>query len=36
MEPETLLQTIEMLHAQKAIPKEVIFRALEKTEEPHV
>ena len=31
MEPETLLQTIEMLHAQKAIPKEVIFRALEES-----
>jgi len=31
MEPETLLQTIEQLHALKSIPKEVIFRALEES-----
>ena len=31
MEPETLLQTIDSLHAMKNIPKEVIFRALEES-----
>jgi hypothetical protein len=28
MNPQTLIQTIDALHAMKDIPKEVIFRAL--------
>lgn len=31
MNPQTLLQTIDALHAMKDIPKEVIFRALEES-----
>lgn len=31
MNPETLLQTIDALHAMKNIPREVIFRALEES-----
>ena len=31
MNPETLLQTLDALHAMKNIPREVIFRALEES-----